>query len=32
MRSDMGPDMFFFEIFQIHDELSDLGDVVTDER
>ena len=33
MRSKIDPDMFFLEVFQLRDELSDLGgETVTDER
>ena len=32
MRSDIGPDMFLSEGFQSRDELSNLGEVVSNER
>ena len=32
MRSDIDPDVFLSEVFQLRDELSDLGKVVSNER
>ena len=32
MRSDIDPDVFLSEAFQLRDELSDLGEAVSDER
>ena len=32
MRSDVDPDVFLSEIFQLRDELDDLGETVNDER
>ena len=32
MRSDVDPDVFLSEVFQLRDELDDLGETVTDER
>ena len=32
MRSDVGPDVIPSEVFQLRDELSNLGEAVTDER
>ena len=32
MRAHIDPDVFLFEFFQLHDELSDLGEVVSNER
>ena len=32
MRSNVDPDVFVSEVFQLHDELGDLGQTVTDER
>ena len=32
MRSDVDPDVFRSEIFQLRDELDDLGETITDER
>ena len=32
MRSDIGPDVFLSEVFQLCYELNDLGETVTDER
>ena len=32
MRSDIEPDTFLSEAFQLHDKLSDLGEAVSDER
>ena len=32
MRSDIDPDMFLAEVFQLRNELSDLGEAFSDER
>ena len=32
MRSDISPDVFLSEVFQLRDELDDLGETITDER
>ena len=32
IRSDINPDVFLSEVFQLCDELSDLGEAVSDER
>ena len=32
MRSDIDPDVFFLEVFQLRGELDDQGETVTDER
>ena len=32
MRSGINPDVFLSEVFQLHDEFSDLGEIVSNER
>ena len=32
LKSDIDPDVFLWEVFQLHDELNDQGETVTNER